>query len=121
LGYTFLQFLKIHVAVSGVLIKVLLNYCFFFNFLLLHRASSYHQSLSAVSLSLSAQHIAHTHTQTHTHTHTPPWTWYKMLTPSHIPWRRIVNDYFTNVTLAMLKCKLPDDGRRPKHVAAVLI
>ena len=28
---------------------------------------------------------------------------------------------FINVTLAMLKCKLPDDGRRPKHVGAVLI
>jgi len=27
---------------------------------------------------------------------------------------------FTNVTLARLKCKLPDDGRRPKHVGAVL-
>ena len=28
---------------------------------------------------------------------------------------------FINVTLARLKCKLPDDGRRPKHVGAVLI
>jgi len=27
---------------------------------------------------------------------------------------------FINVTLARLKCKLPDDGRRPKHVEAVL-
>jgi hypothetical protein len=26
-----------------------------------------------------------------------------------------------NVTLATLICKLPDDGRRPKHVGAVLI
>jgi hypothetical protein len=26
-----------------------------------------------------------------------------------------------NVTLARIKCKLPDDGRRPKHAAAVLI
>jgi len=25
------------------------------------------------------------------------------------------------VTLARLKCKLPDDGRRPKHEGAVLI
>ena len=23
-----------------------------------------------------------------------------------------------NITLAMLNCKLPDDGRRPKHVGA---
>ena len=29
--------------------------------------------------------------------------------------------FFTNVTLAGFKCKLPDDGRRLKHVAAVLI
>jgi len=28
---------------------------------------------------------------------------------------------FINVTLARLKCKLPDDGRTPKHVRAVLI
>ena len=28
---------------------------------------------------------------------------------------------FINVTLAMLKCKLPDDGRRPRNVGAVLI
>jgi hypothetical protein len=26
-----------------------------------------------------------------------------------------------NVTLARLKYKLPDDGRRPKHVGAILI
>jgi hypothetical protein len=26
-----------------------------------------------------------------------------------------------SVTLARLKCKLPGDGRRPKHVAAILI
>jgi len=31
--------------------------------------------------------------------------------------------YFTmlNVTLARLICKLPDDGRTPKHVGAILI
>ena len=28
---------------------------------------------------------------------------------------------FINVTSARLKCKLPDDGRRPKHVGANLI
>jgi len=28
---------------------------------------------------------------------------------------------FINMTLARLKCKLPDDGRRAKHVGAVLI
>ena len=28
---------------------------------------------------------------------------------------------FTNVTLARLKCKLPDNGRRPKHVGEILI
>ena len=27
----------------------------------------------------------------------------------------------TNVTLARLMCKLPDDGRRPKHVGAFVI
>ena len=32
-----------------------------------------------------------------------------------------VNDHFINVTLARLKCKLPDDDRRPKHVGAVLV
>jgi hypothetical protein len=26
-----------------------------------------------------------------------------------------------SVTLAMLKCKLPDDGRRPKHVGAIVM
>jgi hypothetical protein len=26
-----------------------------------------------------------------------------------------------SVTLARLNCKLPDDGRRPKHVGAILI
>ena len=26
-----------------------------------------------------------------------------------------------NMTLARIKCKLPDDGRRPKHVGAVSI
>jgi len=28
---------------------------------------------------------------------------------------------FINATLATLKCKLPDDGRRRKHVGAILI
>ena len=28
---------------------------------------------------------------------------------------------FINVTLTRLKCKLPDDGRRPKHVVAILM
>ena len=28
---------------------------------------------------------------------------------------------FINVTLASLKCKLPDDGRRLKRVGAILI
>jgi hypothetical protein len=26
-----------------------------------------------------------------------------------------------SVTLARLKCKLPDDGRGPKHIGAILI
>jgi hypothetical protein len=44
-----------------------------------------------------------------------------------LPHHRIVHNdvilptIFINVTLARLKCKLPDDGRRPKHVEAVLI
>ena len=29
--------------------------------------------------------------------------------------------FFVNVNLARLKCKLPDDGHRPKHVGAILI
>jgi len=43
------------------------------------------------------------------------------------PYHRIVhNDVllpinFINVTLARLKCKLPDDGRRDKHVGEILI
>jgi hypothetical protein len=36
--------------------------------------------------------------------------------------RRNFTDCFNiSVTLARLKCKLPDDGRRPKHVGAILI
>jgi hypothetical protein len=43
-----------------------------------------------------------------------------------LPHHRIVhNDVLLqtliNVTLARLNCKLPDDGRRPKHVGAILI
>ena len=28
---------------------------------------------------------------------------------------------FINLTLATLKCELPDNGRRPKHVGAILM
>jgi hypothetical protein len=38
-------------------------------------------------------------------------------TPPHHKLRRNLTDCFNiNVTLARLNCKLPDDGRRPKHV-----
>jgi len=33
----------------------------------------------------------------------------------------LLPNIFINVTLTRLKCKLPDDGRRPKHVVAILI
>ena len=40
-------------------------------------------------------------------------------TPPHNKLRRNFTECFNiNVTLARLNCKLPDDGRRPKHVAA---
>jgi len=38
----------------------------------------------------------------------------------HNRWRRNLTECFNiNVTLARLNCKLPDDGRRPKHVGAI--
>ena len=41
-------------------------------------------------------------------------------TPPHNKLQRNLSEYFTsNITLARLKCRLPDDGRRPKHVEAV--
>ena len=39
-------------------------------------------------------------------------------TPLYSLQRRISNELLTIVTLAMRRCKLPDDGRRPKHVGA---
>ena len=49
-------------------------------------------------------------------------TWYNML-----PHNRIVHNdvllpiILINVALVRLICKLPDDGRKPKHVAAILM
>ena len=46
---------------------------------------------------------------------------------SMLPHHRVVQNgvllpaIFINVTLARLKSKLPDDGRRPKHVGEILI
>ena len=38
-------------------------------------------------------------------------------TPPHNKLRRNLTECFNiNITLARLNCKLPDDGRRPKHV-----
>jgi hypothetical protein len=37
-----------------------------------------------------------------------------------VVWQHVIY-YLINVTLAWLICKLPDDGRRPKHVGAILI
>ena len=34
--------------------------------------------------------------------------------------RNLTECFYTNITLARLNCKLPDDGRRPKHVGAIL-
>jgi hypothetical protein len=43
-------------------------------------------------------------------------------TPPHNIQRRNFTDCFNiSVTLARLKCKLPDDGHGPKHVGAILI
>jgi hypothetical protein len=43
-------------------------------------------------------------------------------TPPHNTQRRNFTDCFNiSVTLARLQCKLPDDGRGPKHVGAILI
>ena len=40
-------------------------------------------------------------------------------TPPHNKLRRNLTECFNiNVTLARLNCKLPDDGREPKHVEA---
>jgi hypothetical protein len=46
-----------------------------------------------------------------------------------VVWQRVMSRYgvcavccvLCRVTLVRLKCKLPDDGRRPKHVGAILI
>ena len=41
-------------------------------------------------------------------------------TPPHNKLRRNLAECFhINITLARLNCKLPDDGRRPKHVGAI--
>ena len=41
-------------------------------------------------------------------------------TPPNNKLRLNFTEYFNiNITLARLNCKLPDDGRRPKHVAAI--
>ena len=41
-------------------------------------------------------------------------------TPPHNKWRRNLTECFNiNITSARLNCKLSDDGRRPKHVAAI--
>ena len=41
-------------------------------------------------------------------------------TPLHNKLRHNLTECFNiNITLARLNCKLPDDGRRPKHVEAI--
>jgi hypothetical protein len=41
-------------------------------------------------------------------------------TPTHNKLRRNLTECFNiNITLAKLNYKLPDDGRRPKHVGAI--
>jgi hypothetical protein len=41
-------------------------------------------------------------------------------TPPHNKLRRNLTEYFNiNITLARLNWKLPDDGRRPKHVGDI--
>ena len=41
-------------------------------------------------------------------------------TPPHGKLRRNLTEGFNiNINLARLNCKLPDDGRRPKHVGAI--
>ena len=41
-------------------------------------------------------------------------------TPLHNKLRRNLTECFNiKLNLAMLNCKLPDDGRRPKHVGAI--
>ena len=41
-------------------------------------------------------------------------------TPPHNKLRRKLTECFNiNITLARLNCKLPDDGRKPKHVGAI--
>ena len=41
-------------------------------------------------------------------------------TPPHNKLRRNLTECFNiNITLARRNCKLPDDGRRPKHVGAI--
>jgi len=46
--------------------------------------------------------------------------WQHAATQPHSPQQRTFTDLI-NVTLARLICKLPDDGRVPKHVGADLM
>ena len=46
--------------------------------------------------------------------------WQHAATQPYSPYRRTFTDLI-NVTLARLICKLPDDGRRRKHVGEILI
>ena len=42
------------------------------------------------------------------------------VTPPRKKLRRNLTECFNiNITLVRLNCKLPDDGRRPKHVGAI--
>jgi len=55
----------------------------------------------------TAQHTVHTS------------YWDITVTPPHNKLRRNLTECFNiNITLARFNCKLPDDGRRPKHVGA---
>jgi hypothetical protein len=48
--------------------------------------------------------------------------WQYAAAPPHDTYRRNFMDCFNiSVTLARLKCKLPDDGLGPKYVGAILI
>jgi len=49
------------------------------------------------------------------------WLCGSMLPHNHIVHNDVFLPIFINATLARLICKPPDDGRRPKHVGAILI
>ena len=100
---------------------------FFFFFLLLHRAFWYsHSSFTnrctfiktLIEIYIKIRWLLHVSVYNH-HQGACNWTLRHAAAPPHNKSRRNLTECFNiNMILARLNCKLPDDGRRPKHVGA---